>query len=122
MTAFIIPYLFKIYRGDKTLQKSEITEETYVKLKAPTFAILVSSIISITFSIAFIIFGIKDNEKAIEQRLTINEWQQTRKIDSISANSYRITMEYKMNSALKKLDLILEDPKYKSKFNIREDN
>ena len=107
----LAPYFFNIMKGDKTLSTTEISEETYVKLKTPTFVILVSGIVTMTFSIAFIIFGIKNNESAIQERLTIADYKIDRRIDSISATRYRENMEFKMNIALHKLDLLMQKNK-----------
>lgn len=114
-----VPLLFNFYRGEIKLQKSEISEDTYVKLKLPALVTIIGTLVTLTFSVAFFYFGLKisvdSNENEIQKRVTIYDYKQDRKLDSISNAMYRREMQQKMNTVLNKLE-ILTDSKYKEHF------
>jgi len=101
------------------LQKSEISEDTYVKLKLPALVTIIGTLVTLTFSVAFFYFGLKisvdSNQNEIKERVTIYDYKQDRKLDSISSVMYRREMQQKMNTVLNKLE-ILTDSKYKEHF------
>lgn len=114
-----VPLLFNFYRGEIKLQKSEISEDTYVKLKLPALVTIIGTLITLTFSVAFFYFGLKisvdSNENDIQERVTIYDYKQDRKLDSISNTIYRREMQQKMNTVINKLE-ILTNSKYKDSF------
>lgn len=85
----LIYNLFQITKGDRVLNKSEITENTYVKLRTPAFILLVSGIISITLSMAAFIFLVKNLATDVENRITSTEYRLDRVKDSLALSQYR---------------------------------
>ncbi len=110
----MIPLFFNIHQGDKKLTKSEISENTYVTLRAPVYISVIIFIVGVAISIYGVINQVTINSKALENKLSVTEYRQDRKLDSLALIQYRKEVRRDLTEILRKLDEINGITKKKS--------
>ena len=102
----MIPLFFNIHQGEKKLTKSEISESTYVTLRAPVYISVIIFIVGVAISIYGVINQVGVNTKSLENKLSVSEYRQDRKLDSLSSIQYRKEIRRDLTEIIRKLDEI----------------
>ena len=106
----MLPFLFTIYKGGNKLSKSEISENTYVTLKAPVYISVMIFVIGVAISIYGVFNQVNNNTEVLKSKLSISEYRQDRITDSLKNDRYRKETQDKLDEIIKRLEHINNPP------------
>jgi len=118
----LLPYLFNITQGDKKLIKSEISDETYITLKTPVYISVMIFIVGCAISIYGVYNQVNNNSELIESKVSVVEYRNDRKIDSIADSQYRRDARHDFEIIIENLEILTNQKLKGSSYYNRDDN
>jgi hypothetical protein len=100
----MLPFLFSVYKGGNKLQKSEISENTYVTLKAPVYISVMIFVVGVAISIYSVFNQVNTNTEVLKNKLSVSEYRQDRITDSLKNDRYRKETQDKLDEIIKRLE------------------
>jgi hypothetical protein len=102
----LLPILFNITQGGKKLKPTEINESTTLTLKLPTIVTVLVFVCGVVLSIGTLYKQVESNKEQLEKRITQEQYEKDRAIDSITQRQFRIDTNDNLDIIIEQLETL----------------
>lgn len=102
----LLPILFNITQGGKKLKPTEINESTTLTLKLPTIVTVLIFVCGVVLSIGTLYKQVESNKEQLDKRITQEQYQKDRAIDSITQRQFRIDTNDNLDIIIEQLETL----------------
>lgn len=102
----LLPILFNITQGGKKLKPTEINESTTLTLKLPAIVTVLIFVCGVVLSIGTLYKQVESNKEQLENRITQEQYEKDRAIDSITQRQFRIDTNDNLDIIIEQLETL----------------